>query len=898
MRRRTRGSRAQRYESRLPGLAGWMLGLVAGLGLLVALAYVNGNAVSSGDDFLASVHTTVTRPVVASALALAALILVAWCCRHLLLELLAWWPGRIIVEEFEASPAVDPAQLPRLTAEFRDRLARSHLQSPAPVPAPTQHGDFLDVLSGGGLEPGGVLASLLGLLRAAVPTHAYVVKGALLSRDKPRGCGVTVHVVRLPAKGSRPRTFWDSTWEGAIRRAADHATASVLPRTRLCSSPWSGWRGYRLPSDLLHAYERGAELEEERRYDEALDHYQEALREDPMNIALRLQIGFLQEKLALFLDALATYEGILAVTRPGQNAVEADRPAAGRRRRDPLRRVYRSPARRDRDRVLLVARYRRAVLLGGQELPRQWRQLPQAPATRRDKQRHQLRDQLRPVLTDLLVSARESRAIQAITRSTYEGLDVPKDRPASLEPPSATLGRSPLQRLVDRLRPRGPIGEREHECSIDKALAEPTKRDPKRRALQLRELLALAALHELAELRRELGGPRLRRDDALSAEALDLSGVWVQHHLRVLLARLTRRKASAWVPAARDLDRSLQHVESRAGFQRWQENYNAACVYSLPLLLTGDERPQAEEKQALARRAVRHLEQAIACADSAYVASRRDWVLSDDPDLDGLRADSSFKRYEAMFFPSAWRTPRRPRDLHKWELSSYTFELLSAVAARWEQTWLRRKEGLDFEVGVAEPAGWCKVEREAWRRVRQVAVDHRHWETRVGLIRQMERWQPVHRFDPVAVAFPCFAGSHGWAPEEDTPVEVADTVRDNDERLSGLASILEDAREQAKAESLIDDLTDLNAELVRLDATRWTVPRREARRLCEAHATLWRMLGRYLADTADSPGELRGAIDETLALWSEIRRRWQPHGEVAAAASNGGPPVEARMHAA
>ena len=759
MRRRTRGSRAQRYESRLPGLAGWMLGLAAGLCLLVALAYVNGNAVSTNDDFLASLHTTVTRPVVASALAFAALVLVAWCCRHLLLELLAWWPGRIIVEEFEASPAVDPAQLPRLTAEFRDRLARSHLQSPAPVPAPTQHGDFLDVLSGGGLDPGGLLASLLGLLRAAVPTHAYVVKGALLSRDKPRGCGVTVHVVRLPAKGSRPRTFWHSTWEGAIRRAADHATASLLPRTRLCSSPWSGWRGYRLPSDLLHDYERGAELEEERRYDEALDHYHEALREDPMNIALRLQIGFLQEKLALFLDALATYEGILAVTCPGQDAIEGDRPASGRRRRDP-RRVYRSPARRDRDRVLLVARYRRAVLLGGQELPRQWRQLPQSPTpTRRDMQRRQLREQLRPALTDLLVTARGSRAVQAITRSTYAGLDAPKDRPASLEPPSATLGRPPLQRLVDRLRPQGPIDERDHECSIDKALAEPAKRDPKRRALQLRELLALAALHELAELRRELGGPRLGRGDALSAEALDLSGVWVQHHLRVLLARLTRRKASAWVPAARDLERSLDHVEGRAGFQRWQENYNAACVYSLPLLLAGDERPDDAETQALARRAVGHLEQAIACADSAYVASRRDWVLSDDPDLDGLRAESSFKRYEAMFFPSAWRTPRRPRDLHKWELSSYTFELLSAVAARWEQTWMRRKDGLDFEVGVAEPAGWCKVEREAWRRVRQVAVDHRHWETRVGLIRQMERWQPVHHFDPVAVAFPSFAGS-------------------------------------------------------------------------------------------------------------------------------------------
>ena len=72
----------------------------------------------------------------------------------------------------------------------------------------------------------------MGLVRVAVPTHAYVVKGALQTRDKPRGFGATVHVVRLPGKGSPARTFWDTSWEGAIRRAADHAT-----KLRSCPAP-------------------------------------------------------------------------------------------------------------------------------------------------------------------------------------------------------------------------------------------------------------------------------------------------------------------------------------------------------------------------------------------------------------------------------------------------------------------------------------------------------------------------------------------------------------------------------------------------------------------------------------------------------------------------------------
>jgi tetratricopeptide (TPR) repeat protein len=49
------------------------------------------------------------------------------------------------------------------------------------------------------------------------------------------------------------------------------------------------------------------ELTSQRRYDEALEHYFQALELDPKNVDLRLHKGFVEEKLGLYLDAGATY---------------------------------------------------------------------------------------------------------------------------------------------------------------------------------------------------------------------------------------------------------------------------------------------------------------------------------------------------------------------------------------------------------------------------------------------------------------------------------------------------------------------------------------------------------------------------------------------------------------
>ena len=95
-----------------------------------------------------------------------------------------------------------------------------------------------------GLDARNPLATLIGLLRAAKPTHAYEVRGVLMERAEIPRYGVAVRVLRLPSDGTPPATVWGETWDIALRKAADEATSMILPQTRLCRAPWGAWRGH------------------------------------------------------------------------------------------------------------------------------------------------------------------------------------------------------------------------------------------------------------------------------------------------------------------------------------------------------------------------------------------------------------------------------------------------------------------------------------------------------------------------------------------------------------------------------------------------------------------------------------------------------------------------------
>ncbi len=837
------GSRAKRQKPRWRGVIGWSAGIVTGLGALVLLAQLHGNPPDAKDGFPNPALHTLAKPGVAAVATIGTLVWLAWCVRRLRFEFLAWWPGRIIVQNFVSSSDTPAAEVERLTTTFRDRLGMSHLQSPASVPAPAEQGDFLDVLARNGVDSGNLLGSLLSLLRAAFPTHAYEVSGALVTRKGRRPYGVTVHVVRAPGKGGGGHTVWDTSWTGAVRQAADHATAAILPRTRVCRSPWTAWRRYYMPPALLQHYEQAAECEHQRRYDEALASYYEALHLDPMNHGLRLQIGFLQEKLGLYLDALDTYENILEVAEPSSDG-------------DVVRRSYRHSARDDLDQTLLVARYRYAVLLGGPKLPGQWRKLHTGkPSTRRDDARERLRERLAPKLTKLFEEALGSSEVGATADPVYE-----------------EAGQSP------------PPAERFHS-----SLRVPARSTQD--AERLPELFLLASLARLADLRRRIPPSRPWRRPPLTRAAVRVSTLVVRERLRLELCGSH---------CERDIERlkaEIKSIEPAGGFDGWQEHYNVACMWALPLLENGS--AHAEELACLA---VKSLESATERADTEFLVSRRDWLVSEDPDLRGLRALPRFKSFEVAYFPSAAPTPQRPRDVHRWEVSRYTLELVRAAAQRWEDTWERRARELEPVTGMRLLLRWCEDELSARRLIRDVALHHRDWQTRFELLDRMRGWSVEYGFEPIEVAFPDFPHQRELgAAHGNIEKATSAAIDDKDMRLHDVVDQLDLAEYRAgrsretgrlRASRLLDELGARRARMGQRGTFERGLPRAHAGRLCDLHVNLWRRLGELVTPDAErelASDQLAGALADTAAACRNVADQWSAGtwGREGATGSNG-----------
>ncbi|WP_156028382.1 hypothetical protein [Candidatus Solirubrobacter pratensis] len=778
-RSRNASARAVRYPSRWPAVLGWSAGALVAAGLVIAIGMLAG----SEPDF--PLLKAAAGPAVAAVLIAAVLLHLAWCVRHLILHWLAWRPGQIEVATFTAGTPLTAADVEQLTLAFRRRLMTLHLQAPAPAVGAAPEGDFLDVLGRSGMDSGKPLAWLVGLLRAAKPTHAYEVRGVLLEREQRPRYGVAVQVVRMPCSGTPPVTVWGETWDVALRQAADEATAVILPQTRRCRSPWGVWRGYAMPQGLLHAYEEGARLEHERRYDEALDAYWRAVEHDPLNMVLRLRIGQLQERLGLYLDALATYLGMEATSSP-----------AGARREDRVRGRH---GRHERREALQAARYRRNVLLGGRVLAKQWLAPPEpAGPTLRDRQRARLRGCLRP-------------------------------------------------HLVERLS----FGSRR---LAEWALGEPAGAD-EQRFLILRELLAAYALRDCRALRRDLRRHVLTRTRP-SIATVKLTELCIG--LRLDWIRKQRdRPGTQWPPQPEAIDARIRAIRTLHPLRHWHEHYNAACAYALALLdQTGG---GGTCRSTLAARAVAWLERATAHADSAYIAGRRDWLLSEDPDLKGLRGTHEFERFELLYLPSDGVTPRRPRNVQQLESCRYVRDLLVATARIRQATWRARRAQAAERPDIAAVREWFADERAAWEGVRDVATHYRHPRTRFTFIRGLRTHAERCGLPGADVPFPRYDEAPLTVPGEDERAcddACAAAVERADDRLGQVAELL-----GAPSGAVLGELRRWEERLRDLDAAGRPAPPYELARVCEHHGALWQRLGEWLG----SEDGTRAALDALVA---------------------------------
>jgi hypothetical protein len=670
---------AVRYGTRRKACFGYAAGLILGAAAVLGLAY-GVSAPPKPTTVGMSMLATVTKPGVAATLAIVLVLWVGWCVRSLRFEFLAWWPGHIEVVELEPpanAPYVDVAWL---SSVFRARVTQLSLQAPAPVPGAATEGAYLDVLSGVSVEAGNPL-SLLRMGRAMWPTHAYRIEATLRTgAGDSAPCTVLAQVNRLPHVSSTLVWGHGSSWEDAVREAADEATAIVLPRTRLCQGQWLTWRGYVMPRGLLPAYERAVRNEADgdaarrsakpfgtvgsngkheqarRCYEAAQRGYKEVLDEDPFNLTVRLRVGQLHEKVGQHLEALAAYHGIVTVTRPAGEKLP--------------RKLYPARTRWERKRVITIARYRRAVLLGGDQVADDWSKAS---------------DELRRDLGMLLLEEMYAHAGALVWERERTGPGPPRRQ---LGAPRYESGFT-LQELLEELLEARATGEQRTyfgETAIGAAegvppyialrrlLCErPTTEDGRLASVRDRELLrALFASLSSAtaqELRYERGlrlrmlrGRALRRlrpsrvpsAPPFTIKALRLSQLCIRLRLARALSELGV-PGSSWEHERAAVKTRVEQVIG-GSVRQWHEGYNAACACGIPLLFDGAERARPKRiPSELAETAVMWLERATACADSGYVAGENDW-LQHDPDLEAVREDPAYLVWRSVYFPAERET--------------------------------------------------------------------------------------------------------------------------------------------------------------------------------------------------------------------------------------------------
>jgi hypothetical protein len=461
-----------------------------------------------------------------------------------------------------------------------------------------------------------------------------------------------------------------------------------------------------------------------------------------------------------------------------------------------------------RRRSQAIAAYRRAVLLGSAEgVSKQWC-APDEPGdgTRRDEQRRACRERLRPAL----MKACEHQWEQ--TEARRRGVT-----------------------LQELLAEDAEIRDRDH---------------------LLREVLQRAAREALAALRHDLPRELTGGDQSsLTRTAVALSERCVQLRLRS-----TRRAVNAPAGDESLTLASLERWVRDAGLGQnapWSERYSAASLYALAISGEVDADPHK-----LTEAAVADLERAIEGADSGYVASRRAWLVSEDPDFDALRSTPRFQRFEAIYFPSRNPVISRPRGAHRWEVVEYVHELLARCADRREDLWCAQLAAATTNGEPDRLASSWRDELVAWELVSEVASNCEHWQTRLKLVEALETWT-AQTGGGAPLGYPDYAAV---APDANSLGEAIDDARD---RLAAVRALA--ARQRAGLDRLA---RTVSAEGGRIRASEQRARRSPSARLCRERTAAWQTLADTLKPS--SPGQVvpsaAGADDAHAALNGRHRR--------------------------
>jgi hypothetical protein len=321
-----------------------------------------------------------------------------------------------------------------------------------------------------------------------------------------------------------------------------------------------------------------------------------------------------------------------------------------------------------------------------------------------------------------------------------------------------------------------------------------------------------------------------------------------------------------WPPTPeqiRELWAEVPRVRGRTLGQRlaasavYSDHYNAACTFAVCLLPAHGVAVRADPQrvQLLAEAAVEELRRAADAAGSAGLAERWDWILSEDPDLAGLRGERAFQRFETERFPSALPAPVRPSGIVRLQASRYSSRLCRVCARQLEETWhARAAEEGDTEIHRA--IAWWRAEEATWELAREIALNHRHWQTRLQIIKEMHRFTELNGRPRFRVVHPRYAEQ----PIEDPRPAVDKAGRKETQfghmRIAALTHAL-----GPPGGPRLPGFAEWERYLLGLDAAGLALPAAERGRLADERAAAW--------------GAIRHAFSEPPTFDSDPRERFQ-----------------------
>lgn len=664
-------------------------------------------------------------------------------------------------ERSEASPDREVSSAKWLTMSLKKIINESRLYAPTPVTGVGASFDFIRTVE----EAGGTADSwwrvATKLVRLTQPPASFTVTGTVRPVGENGERRLVVELFRSPRFAATPIVIEDDDWPRVLERAASAIAALIIPRSAYARTNlhWSGWRDARIPPDLFDAYQRANQFAAARRFDDALSEYYRALRLDPSNVYIRVEIGALQEQLDLWLDALLTYDDVIAIcSRSHRNLSWWMGSEFAQQRRK---------AGKNRDVALLIARFRHALALGnGDVIAAEWWLPRRTGVARLDDRGRRRRAELREVL---------SRRFQR-----YVDLDV-RTQPDPM-PLETRLG-------VHRRLLRAFVEEGSMLTGDSHVFAECAAR-----AAELRSYMCALAQYEIERLIADSTRFWRRRQPGrqeLTSRALHLSLILIV--LKRAMAdvhppsgevplpqrvhvgsNLVRRFGLAdlfpdgrWPPHPAALVRAVEGVGRR---RTRRECYNAVSVYTTAMLEVGprgsrdlrnlarNPRLEGELRDEVARRAVRELDQASTLRERGR--PRQSWGFDDEPEMASLhlaplRGHVAFTDYETVTFGLERVASLRPMVANVWEQVSYIRQLICAIAACRENLW--RMRGAEAAPPARVLDEWLTADAKAMQAIANVAISRQDWRTRHRAIEACRRWSVEAGWTGTVKGFPVYS---------------------------------------------------------------------------------------------------------------------------------------------